>query len=441
MRFHARRRLATPLFAAPLLAVTLCAPAPVALAQEAEKALEKADAFTVRIKTTIVYPFSHDKRGTIKGAGFVVDQQRGWIATNAHVASRSAASLTVAFRDQEPIRAKRLYVDPFLDLAILQVPREALPNTVSEAKLDCRGAPKAGTPVVAYGHPNGLAFTGTQGIISGVTSLYHNEYLQTDATINPGNSGGPLIRLASGTVTGINTARVADDQRSTFALSSAYLCRIVDLLREGKDAAPPRLNWRLFSDENGARQVKVALPGRAEAALGLKAGDVIASVNGNPMPVNETQVMHQLRGQREVTMTVWRDGKTLTLHGSLESDTPVLGRQGLYISGMLLADPAPEWSHDLNIRAVVVRGVASGSAAEAAEIESSDLLVSIDGRPTPDLASARAVLEDLARNKRAARLVLERISSGTTPERTGVFAWIEAELPIDEVKTVRAVDL
>ena len=43
--------------------------------------------------------------------------------------------------------------------------------------------------------------------------------------------------------------------------------------------------------------------------------------------------------------------------------------------------------------------------------------------------------------KRAARLVLERISSGTTPERTGVFVWIEAELPIDEVKTVRAVDL
>ena len=108
---------------------------------------------------------------------------------------------------------------------------------------------------------------------------------------------------------------------------------------------------------------------------------------------------------------------------------------------MLLADPAPEWTHDLNIRAVVVRGVASGSAAEAAEIESSDLLVSIDGRPTPDLASARAVLEDLARHKRAARLVLERISSGMTPERTGVFAWIEAELPIDEVKTVRAVDL
>lgn len=441
MRFHAPRRFAVSLLGSSLLAVALCVPAPVVVAQEAEKALEKADAFTVRIKTTIVYPFGHDKRGTFKGAGFVVDKERGWIATNAHVASCSAASLTVAFRDQEPIRAKRLYVDPFLDLAILQVPREVLPKTVSEAKLDCRGAPKAGTLVVAYGHPNGLAFTGTQGIISGVTSRYHNEYLQTDATLNPGNSGGPLIRLALGSVTGINTARVADDQRSTFALSAAYLCRIVDLLREGKDAAPPRLNWRLFSDENGARQVKVALPGRAEAALGLKAGDVIISVNDSPMPVNETQVLHHLRGQREVAMTVLRDGKSLTLHGSLDSEPPVLGRQGLFISGMLLADPAPEWSHDLNIRAVIVRGVVPGTAAEAAEIETSDLLVSIDGRPTPDLASARAVLQELAREKRAARLVLERISSGTTPERTGVFVWVEAELPIDEVKTVRAEDL
>ncbi len=132
MRFHARRRFAVSLLGSSLLAVALCVPAPVVLAQEAEKALEKADAFTVRIKTTIVYPFGQDKRGTFKGAGFVVDKERGWIATNAHVASRSAALLNVAFRDQEPIRAKRLYVDPFLDLAILQVPREALPKTVSE---------------------------------------------------------------------------------------------------------------------------------------------------------------------------------------------------------------------------------------------------------------------------------------------------------------------
>ena len=91
MRFHARRRFAVSLLGSSLLAVALCVPAPVVLAQEAEKALEKADAFTVRIKTTIVYPFGQDKRGTFKGAGFVVDKERGWIATNAHVASRSAA--------------------------------------------------------------------------------------------------------------------------------------------------------------------------------------------------------------------------------------------------------------------------------------------------------------------------------------------------------------
>ena len=234
MRFHVRRRLAASLLAAPLLAVALCAPAPIALAQEAEKALEKADAFTVRIKTTIVYPFGQDKRGTFKGAGFVVDKERGWIATNAHVASRSAASLTVAFRDQAPIRAKRLYVDPFLDLAILQGPREALPKTASEAKLDCSGAPKAGTPVVAYGHPNGLAFTGTQGIISGVTSRYDNEYLQTDATLNPGNSGGPLVNL-HGQVIGISSAKIVSEQYEGmgFAIPITGAKSIIDDLLAG----------------------------------------------------------------------------------------------------------------------------------------------------------------------------------------------------------------
>ena len=60
------------------------------------------------------------------------------------------------------------------------------------AKLKCDGEPAAGRAVIAYGHPWGLDFTATRGIISGTKPRDGEEKLQTDAALNPGNSGGAL---------------------------------------------------------------------------------------------------------------------------------------------------------------------------------------------------------------------------------------------------------
>jgi S1-C subfamily serine protease len=208
-----------------------------------ERIFEDANSYTVKIKTQVEIPFKEDEAGVFSGAGFLVDQERGWIMTNAHVVSKSPSKIEVAFKDQDYHLAKKIYLDSYLDLAILKFSPEHFPANHKQANLECNERPKTGHPVGAYGHPWEFSYTGTKGIISGVTSEFSTEYLQTDAPINSGNSGGPLISLRTGKVLGINTSKydADEDQNTNFAELMIYACRVLKLLQEGKDPAPPKL--------------------------------------------------------------------------------------------------------------------------------------------------------------------------------------------------------
>ena len=168
-----------------------------AQAENGEAVFKKAPAYTVQIRTVVEMPFADDERGSGLGSGFVVDAKRGWVMTNAHVAARSPSQIRIAFRGGEYKPATKVYVDPYLDLAILQL-NDAQRQELRAAKLDCGEMPSMGHPVGAFGHPWGLYYTGTRGIVSGVTARFRGEMLQTDAPINGGNSGGPLISLETG---------------------------------------------------------------------------------------------------------------------------------------------------------------------------------------------------------------------------------------------------
>lgn len=93
-------------------------------AENDEDVFSKARHYTVQIRKAVSIPFGNDKKGTAFGAGFVVDTKRGWIMTNAHVVSRSPARLEVAFFGRKFVPAKKIYVDPFLDLAIISINEE-----------------------------------------------------------------------------------------------------------------------------------------------------------------------------------------------------------------------------------------------------------------------------------------------------------------------------
>jgi serine protease Do len=219
-----------------------------AAADDAEGIFENALNYTVQVRTSVSLAFIDDDQGVGSGAGFVVDKKRGWIMTNAHVASYSPARVEIAYGLGRFSPVERIWVDPFLDLAVLQADTP-LGEGVGEASLECGKSPGTGHPVGAFGHPWGLKFTGTRGIVSGRTSQIGGEMIQTDAPINSGNSGGPLISMISGSIVGVNTASVNAEgaQNTNFAVSMQHACRVLELLREGRDPSPPAPLLTFFS--------------------------------------------------------------------------------------------------------------------------------------------------------------------------------------------------
>ena len=124
-----------------------------------EDILEKANLYTVKIKSSIKYPFYQDDAGTSKGAGFLINKDKGWMLTNAHVSGRGNARVYVAFKDKKYIKAKVLYVDPILDIAILEMDYKKIDEEQIIADLQCNNKKLNGTEVAAYGHPEGLSFS------------------------------------------------------------------------------------------------------------------------------------------------------------------------------------------------------------------------------------------------------------------------------------------
>jgi serine protease Do len=358
-----------------------------AAADDAEGIFEKAVAYTVQVRTSIQLGFIEDDQGVATGAGFVVDKERGWIMTNAHVASYSRARVEVAFGLDRFAPAQRIYVDPFIDLAILQA-ATPLPDSVGEAVLACGQSPGTGHPVGAFGHPWGLKFTGTRGIISGMTSRIGGEMIQTDAPINSGNSGGPLISLRTGSIVGVNTASVNAEgaQNTNFAVSMLHACRVLELLRADRDPSPPAPMLTFF-ELDAEDELVVARSYLPPDAISLEAGDRIVAVGGVAI-ANEGQFVHELRGRLDaVALKVERDGALVELSGRLPAAPSVLQRRGILVSGMLLAPlgyhdtPLLGIGHDIGIH-----DTEAGSEAEANELSYYDLVLAIDGTPVRDMA-------------------------------------------------------
>ena len=87
----------------------------------AESFLSDAERYAVRVKSSISYPFAEDEAGTFNGAGFLIDRERGWFLTNAHVSGRGSGDIEISFKGQEFNEAKLIYVDPELDFSVLSL--------------------------------------------------------------------------------------------------------------------------------------------------------------------------------------------------------------------------------------------------------------------------------------------------------------------------------
>jgi len=158
------------------------------------------------------------------GTGFIIDDL---IITNSHVVS---GLKEVVIKSKNILRsiAKVIYDDPYLDLAFIELnfkkPSKVLELTSKEVH--------DGDITIAIGHPYGLNYSVTEGIISRASRLQGDlEYIQMDAAINPGNSGGPLLN-SDGEVVGVNTFIIQNANNLGFSLPYFYVREALDAFKE-----------------------------------------------------------------------------------------------------------------------------------------------------------------------------------------------------------------
>lgn len=152
------------------------------------------------------------------GTGFYL-KDFDLVVTNNHVVD-AYAEVTIAGKTFEKTLSRVWYTDRKHDLAFLQAPTE---TGLPAVPLGAYETMKDGDEILAIGHPYGLNYSATQGVISKVDRIRDGlKYIQIDAAINPGNSGGPLVNM-SGEVVGVNSFIIRGGDNLGFALPVNYL--------------------------------------------------------------------------------------------------------------------------------------------------------------------------------------------------------------------------
>jgi S1-C subfamily serine protease len=188
---------------------------------------------TVFIKSVLTSDYLMNGTGSSIGSGIILDHQ-GVILTNAHVVDK-AAKILVILHDGTQLTAALVGSDPYTDLALLRV--DLSKNHHATVLLGNSDRVDIGQEVVAIGHPFGLGYALTTGVVSGFgttpdpRSTPHERVIQTSAAINPGNSGGPLVNK-KGEVIDINMSILTGGQNTRFAIPINTTAKtVVDELR------------------------------------------------------------------------------------------------------------------------------------------------------------------------------------------------------------------
>ncbi len=169
------------------------------------------------------------------GTGFYV-KEFDLIVTNNHVVD-NAAEVTIQGKVFPKLLSRVWYTDRKHDLAFLQPPAGAV---LADVQLGRYEEMKDGDEIVAIGHPYGLNYTVTLGVISKVDRIRDGlKYIQIDAAINPGNSGGPLVN-EKGEIIGVNSFIIRGGDNLGFALPVDYLRIALQLYKPNRGSASTR---------------------------------------------------------------------------------------------------------------------------------------------------------------------------------------------------------
>ncbi len=262
------------------------------------------------------------------GSGVIVDAQRGYVLTNNHVVE-DADVIEVTTKDKRRFRGRLVGRDPHTDIAVVKIDAS---NLVA-VPLGDSDQLEVGDFVLAIGNPFALGQTVTSGIVSalhqtGLKIEDNEDFIQTDAPINPGNSGGALIDLR-GRLIGINTAILAPSGGNVgigFAVPINMARTVMEQIiahgqvRHGRigigiEDVTPDLAAAAGTQRSDGAIVTQVRPGSPAERAGIRTGDVVVALNGQPIH-SASQLGSRIDlaqvGER-VQLTLERNGRQRTV--------------------------------------------------------------------------------------------------------------------------------
>lgn len=354
-------------------------------------------------------PFAQGQPMHGQGSGFIVSPD-GLILTNAHVV-RGADEVNVKLSDRREFKAKVLGRDDKTDVAVLKIGAANLPTV----PLGSSAALQPGEWVLAIGSPFGFESTVTAGVVSAKGRSLPDDsavpFIQTDVAVNPGNSGGPLLN-ARGEVVGINSqiySRSGGYQGLSFAIPIELATHVQrQIVAHGK-VRHARLGVTVqevnqgFADSFHLPRPEGALIAQVEDAspaqrAGLQAGDVIFSLDGQPIVASgdlPARIGMAQPGDK-VKLDIWRQGKpqqiAVELGGApaktVASASTPSGKAKL---GLALRPLQPHEQRAAQTSGGLLVEQASGPAARAG-VQAGDVIVSVNGEPIRDVEQLRGIV-------------------------------------------------
>lgn len=351
-------------------------------------------------------PDTQQQKFRALGSGVIINAEKGYVVTNNHVVN-DATKIQVKLSDGRSYDAKVIGKDPSSDIALIQL--EGAKNLTAIKMADSDNL-RVGDYTVAIGNPYGLGETVTSGIVSalgrsGLNVENYENFIQTDAAINRGNSGGALVNL-NGELIGINTAILAPDGGNIgigFAIPSnmvknltAQMVEYGQVKRGELGIMGTELNSELAKamkvDAQRGAFVSQVVPNSAAAKGGIKAGDVIVSMNGKPLTsfASLRAEVGSLPVGTTLKLGLLRDGKPLDVSVQLQQSTQDKVQSATIYTGIEGADLSNNAGKEKGVR---VDSVKAGSAAARVGLKKGDLILGVNQQPVTNLGELRKILD------------------------------------------------
>lgn len=341
-------------------------------------------------------------------SGVVINAAKGYVLTNNHVVN-GAEKIRIQLSDGREFDAKLIGHDEQTDIALIQI---ADPKNLTEVKIADSDQLKVGDFAVAIGNPFGLGQTATSGIVSALGRSGLNlegleNFIQTDAAINRGNSGGALVNL-NGELIGINTAILSSAGGNIgigFAIPSNMAMNLAQQLIEFGEVKRGQLGIKgteMTADMAKAFNVDIqrgafvneVLPGSAAAKAGIKAGDIITSLDDKP--VESFAALRVKIGTtapgKEVKVALLRDGKPTTVTVKLDASSQTT-RNAEQMTPALQGATLSDGAAKDGTKGVNIDEIEKGTPAEQFGLQKGDVIIGLNRTRIQSLAELRKLLD------------------------------------------------